>query len=126
MHLIKKDFNVQDLYTNYTDNPKMLDYKNMNNKINTINYWSTEYAVAIVIIQIEKFKTLSKKLDNQKMFLFNKKCCKYFCDFISIGFIEVHWDLLFEASHTLCLVINTSMSNQNNGYSSFIDMQKKL
>ena len=57
----RKDFNVLDLYTNYTDNPKMLDYKNMNNKINTINYWSTESAVAIVIIQIKKIKSLSKK-----------------------------------------------------------------
>ena len=36
--LKKKDFNVLDLYTNYTDNPKMIDYKIMNNNIKTIDY----------------------------------------------------------------------------------------
>ena len=66
----------------------------MNSKINAINYWSTESDVAIVIIQIKKLKTLSKRLDNQKNFLFNKKCCKYFCDSISIGFTEEHLDLI--------------------------------
>ena len=81
---------------------KMLNYKNITNKIIIINYWSTESAVAIVIIQIKILKTLSKKLNNQKMFLFNKKCFKYFCDSISISFTEVHWDLIFDASHTLC------------------------
>ena len=86
----KKEFNVLDLYTNYTDNPMMIDYKIMNNNIKTIDYWSTESAVAIVIIQIKKIKTLSKKQDNQNIFLFNKKCCKYFCDSICVGFIEVH------------------------------------
>ena len=48
------------------------------------------------------YHTIMEKLDNQKMFLFNKKCFKYFCDSISIGFTEVHWDLIFDASHTLC------------------------
>ena len=39
------------------------------------------------------------------MFLFNKKCCKYFCDSISIDFTEKHLDLIFDASHTLCMGI---------------------
>ena len=30
----KKDFNVLDLHTNCRDNPMMIDYKNMKNKIN--------------------------------------------------------------------------------------------
>ena len=77
----------------------------MSNKINTINYWSTESAVAIVIIQIKKLRTLSKKQDNRKMILFNKKCCKYFCDSISIGFTEEILDLVFYASHTLWSII---------------------
>ena len=47
------------------------------------------------------YHTIMEKLDNQKMFLFNKKCFKYSCDSISIGFTEVHWDLIFYASHTL-------------------------
>ena len=93
--------NILDLCTSYTDNPKKLVYENMNSKIETINYWSTESAVAIVIIQIKKSKSLSKKLDNQNISLFNKKCYKYFCDSISIGFIEVHLDVIFDASHTL-------------------------
>ena len=48
------------------------------------------------------YHKIMEKLDNQKMFLFNKKCCKYFCDSIFLGFIEVHWDLTLKASHTLC------------------------
>ena len=47
------------------------------------------------------YHRIMEKLDNQKIFLFNKKCCKYFCDSISIGFTEEHLDLIFDLSHTL-------------------------
>ena len=62
------------------------------------------------------YHTIMEKLDNQKMFLFNKKCFKYYCDSISIDFTEEHWDLIFDASHTLCLGSNTNKNADRKEY----------
>ena len=57
------------------------------------------------------YHTIMEKQDNQNISLFNKKCYKYSCDSISIGFIEVHLDVIFDASHTLCLAVRQRASS---------------
>ena len=64
------------------------------------------------------YHKIMEKLDNQKIFLFNKKCCKYFCDSISIGFTEEHLDLVFDLSHTLCLDFEYLLRYRNIQHSS--------